>query len=411
MYIQPVAGVRPGDTLAQTVFDERGRPLLHAGVALDEDLIARLLQRGVASVYLRDGLADDVPPEQLVQEQLRAEIATTLSEAFDSITSSAESVTEKAPDVATALGRLGPRPLPLTDKTQQQLKALHGHAASLVEQIMDAPTVGNLASLKSHSLYTFQHSVDVAVISVLLGVRAGLPLNQLRDLALGALLHDVGKRYIDQAILDHPGKLSPEQRAAVQEHPRMGFELLRRLPLTSILPPHVAYQHHERQNGTGYPRGLTGSNRLMQWSAERAEPDRMMLIAEITAVADVYSAIASDRPYRPAMPPEQVTTTLAGMAGMHLNRAVLELFNRSVPLYPVGLWITVVSGRYEGWRGVVSELHRTQLNRPQLRLLLDARGEAVADPVEVDLLDQPSVEIRSLNPGRAPMLSRNPLMA
>lgn len=411
MYAQVIGKLCPGDVLARTVFDERARPLLRAGVVLDAPLIDALVRREVASVYLRDGVADDVPPETLVEDQMRAEIAHTLAGTFEGITEAAASMTERAPDVNSALERIGTRPLPLTDKTQRQLVALHAHAASLVEEILDAPTAGNLASLKSHSSYTFQHSVDVAVVGVLLGVRVGLPLAELRELAIGALLHDVGKRFIDQTILDHPGALSPEQRAIVEEHPLMGFELVRRLPLASILPAHVALQHHERQDGTGYPRGLEGSNRVMRWSAEQVHPKRMMLIAELTAVADVYSAIASDRPYRPAMPPERVAEVLASMAGSHLNQAIVDLFMRTVPLYPVGLWIDVRSGAYAGWRGVVTALQRDHLHRPRVRLAIDDRGEAVTEPVELDLAGAPDVGFTSVNPGRAPLLTTEPTPA
>lgn len=405
MYVQPTDRLQPGDILARTVYDENARPLLRAGVTLDEQLIRSLVDRGCASVHVRDGLADDIAPDTLVEEQVRAEIARNLSHTFAGITNDALAVTEKAPDVAAALHRIGPRAIPLHDRTQQHLKALHLNAASLVEQIVDAPTAGRLASLKAHSTYTFQHSVDVAIVGVLLGFQVGLSIVELRDLAVGCLLHDVGKRFIDEAILEHDGPLSREQRAIIEQHPFMGFELIRRLPLGSILPPHVAYQHHERQNGTGYPRGLRGSNRVMRQSAERFQPKRMLLIAEIAAVADVYSAIASDRPYRPAMPPEKVVETLLAMAGPHLNSGIVELFMRTVPLYPVGLWVTVLTGEHKGRRGVVYELNSHELHRPKLRLLLDEAGEVLTEPVELDLSADPSVLVESLNPGRAPMLS------
>lgn len=411
MYVQTMDKVLPGDVLARSIFDEQARPLLHAGVVLSGRLISSLKRREITAVYLRDGLADDVVPDSPIAEQMRAEIAHTLSDTFDGITADAESLTEKAPDIAAALDRLGPRSLPLTDTTQQRLRALHAHAASLVSQLLDAPTAGNLASLKTHSTYTFQHSVDVAVIGVMLGVRVGLSVVELRDLAVGALLHDVGKRYIDQAILDHPGALTVEQRAIIEEHPLMGFELVRRLPLGSILPAHVAFQHHERQDGTGYPRGLSGSNQVMRWSAERVHPKRMMLIAEITAVADVYSAIASDRPYRPAMPPEKVADVLLSMAGSHLNRDIVGLFMKVVPIYPVGLWMSVLTGDHAGRRGVVCELNKGELHRPWLRLLIDERGEVLVDPVEIDLAADPLIKVQSIAASRSLLLSRYPAPA
>lgn len=405
MYLQDIGGLRPGDVLAKTVFDDNARPLLRAGVVLDPNLIESLVRRGCASVYVRDGLADDIAQETLIEEQVRAEIAKNLAGTFEGLTADAMALSEKAPDVAAALDRIGDRAIPLTDSTQQRLKAMHMHAASLVEQIVDAPTAGRLASLKAHSSYTFQHSVDVAVVGVMLGVQVGLSIVELRDLAVGCLLHDIGKRFIDEAILEQDGPLTREQRAIVEQHPFMGFEILRRLPLGSILPPHVAYQHHERQSGGGYPRGLRGSNRIIRQSAERLHPKRMLLIAELAAVADVYSAIASDRPYRPAMPPEKVNEVLNTMSGPHLNTEIVNLFLRNVPLYPVGLWVNILSGAYKGHRGVVCALNSKELHRPVVRLLLDRSGETLALPVEIDLSKDPGILVESINPGRSPLLS------
>lgn len=87
----------------------------------------------------------------------------------------------------------------------------------------------------------------------------------------------------------------------IERHPEMGFELLRRLLVSSILPAHVAYQHHERQDGAGYPKGLIGDNRARRSSTGRLDLRRMTLIGEIAAVADVHSALTSARAYRPAM--------------------------------------------------------------------------------------------------------------
>jgi putative nucleotidyltransferase with HDIG domain len=113
-----------------------------------------------------------------------------------------------------------------------------------MSEILESDTVTSLETLKSHSDYTFQHSVEVAIVSILLGRSLGLPIPQIRELALGSLLHDIGKVSIDQDILNKPGKLSRQEFEEIKSHPELGFELVRRLPITSILPAHVAYQHH-----------------------------------------------------------------------------------------------------------------------------------------------------------------------
>ena len=244
--------------------------------------------------------------------------------------------------------RLGEKPLDLAPQGISSLQALYNDIETLMTEILESNTMASLESLKSHNDYTFQHSVDVAVLGILLGRTAGLPREQLRELALGCLLHDLGKMYIDEAILDKPGKLTTEEFDEIKKHPQMGFELIRRMPVFSILPAHVAFQHHERQDGGGYPRGLIGTNMVVRSLAERMNPKRILLIAEIAAVADVYSALTSDRPYRTAMPLDKVTQIIREMSGPHLNSDVVTLLLRTIPMFPVGHWVEVQTGQVQG---------------------------------------------------------------
>ncbi|MGE3272972.1 MAG: HD-GYP domain-containing protein [Chloroflexota bacterium] len=391
---------------ARAIYTERGEVLLGAGCVLNQFYIDRMRERGVISVYLRDGLGDDVEPNDIVSEELRASTVTHLARAFDVMSKMAQGSrlnnTERPQTVDDLVFRLGERPLELPLAGFNSLQKLYQDVESLMNEILESNTIASLESLKTHNDYTFQHSVDVAVLGILLGRTAGLPRDQLRELALGCLLHDLGKMYIDEAILDKPGRLTPEEFDEIKKHPQMGFELIRRMPVFSILPAHVAYQHHERQDGTGYPRGLVGNNMLTRSLSERMNPKRMLLIAEIAAVADVYSALTSDRPYRLAMPLDRVAQIIMEMSGPHLNSDVVQLLQQTIPMFPVGHWVEVVNGKYRGWRGIVAELSVDALHQPSIRLLMDDRGDRVPTPVEMDLRTHDDVKIKGLAPGEAP---------
>ena len=357
MYRKALESLEPGEVIAKTVQDGRGTSLLIEGTALTARYIEALRDRGIVSVYVRDGLADDVAPTDMVSERVRATLTGHVSSVFDRVSLVAVDRGAGEGGVSQAVADLGERPLELGDDGEQTVERLYDEVEDLITEILEGDTVAGLESLKTHNEYTFQHSVDVAVVGVLLGRHLAMPWNRLRELALGCLLHDIGKTYIDVAILDKPGKLSEEEFAAVREHPLMGFELVRRMPVRSLLPAHVAYQHHERQRGAGYPRGLIGSNRVAGRAVhERIGAGRMLLIAEIGAVADVYSALSSDRPYRPAIPSDQVRAMLGRMAGSHLNREIVDVLLRLVPSHPVGTWVEVTAGRHTGWRGVVTDV-------------------------------------------------------
>src|SRR4051794_29268 len=288
MYRRHISQLQPGQTLARALYNERGEILLGAGTILNKFFIDRLRQRGVISVFLQDGLGDDVEPEDIVSEELRASTVTHLKRAFDVIGTVAQGSrlnnAQRPNTVNDLVYRLGERPLDLPPAGVNSLQALYKDIESLMSEILESNTIASLESLKTHNDYAFQHSVDVSVLGILFGRTAGLPRDQLRELALGCLLHDLGKMYIDEAILNKPAKLTPKEFDEIKKHPQMGFELIRRMPVFSILPAHVAYQHHERQDGGGYPRGLAGNNRIVRSLAERMNPMRMLLIAEIAAV-------------------------------------------------------------------------------------------------------------------------------
>jgi hypothetical protein len=119
-------------------------------------------------------------------------------------------------------------------------------------------------------------------------------------------------------------------------------------------------------------------------------------------VADVFCALASERPYKPAFPLDRVRTMIDGLAGHHLNRDVVNALLRVVPMYAVGHWIEVSNGEYKGWRGVVTEVDVRALHAPSVRLHLNADGGQVADPIELDLRQHEGTQLTCLAPGQDP---------
>ena len=391
MYQQAVDELRAGMVLAVDVLDGRGQPLLRRGTSLTDGYIQALRQRDVLAVYVADGMADDVPRRDIVSQPLRAAAMRQLSTVFSGVAMAVRGDDGTPGSVDEVVRRLGDAPLMLDAPTSESVSALFDTVDQLLNEVLDAHTEAGLETLKHHSDYAYQHAIDVAAVGALLGHRAGLSRLELRELALGCLLHDIGMVYIDTEILDREGPLTPSEREEVERHPYLGFELVRRMPLASIYPAHVAYQHHERQDTTGYPRGLRGSNRIVRSTAEQFDRRRMLLIAEIAAVADVYGALTSDRPFRAAMAHDVAADLLQSMAGTHLNREVVELFQRTVPRYPIGHWVVVSGGRWAGHRGVVDGVPAVRPDRPRVRLHVDDHGQVMATPVEVTTLDHPDV--------------------
>ncbi len=386
MHRLPTQQLEPGMRLARSLYNHRGDVLLARGATLDDAFIRSVRQRGYHSIYIMDGIADDVEPLGLVSQRLRSATVRSLDSVFELVADATRPVRDEAAEEGAHV--LRDVPAKLNTAVERQVRRLEEQVEQLLGEALEAHILQGVASLKSHDNYTFEHSVDVAVYGVMLGRKLALDHEYLRDLALGCLLHDIGKMYVDERVLNKPGKLTSVEFKQVMRHTTLGFQLMRQMPIDSPRPAHVALQHHEHQDGDGYPNHLTGSNRIFRTPRERFDRTRMTLLAELAAVADVCSALSSDRPQRPAFSPVEVLNWLRRMAGEHLNAEAVEAFVSMVEVYPVGVHVRFGGGKYRGCYGVVVECRPSAPNRPLVRLLFDADGLPIPDGLDIDLRKQ-----------------------
>lgn len=170
-------------------------------------------------------------------------------------------------------------------------------------------------TVDTKSPWTAGHSERVTKLALKIGREMGLTAKELNLLHRGGLLHDVGKIGVPAKILDKPGKLTPEEFAIIREHPGKGSRILEPIPAFREIIP-IVLQHHEKFDGKGYPGGLSG--------------EQISLGARILAVADVYDALAADRPYRPAFPLDQVHAIIEKGAGLHFDPVVVQAFRKII---------------------------------------------------------------------------------
>lgn len=389
MILMALEDVRPGMALGRTLYNQEGHTLLGAGMPLTPTYIGRLRDLGYWAVWIDDEDTRDIVVPDTVSEAtrlaatsaVRATFALTSHETRALRTSSVQKIRE-ALESKRFQAALQDHPL---------VAGLGGHVNAMVDEVLDATVLHGLGALHSHDAHTFDHSMDVAVTATMIGRLVGYDEPTLKKLAVGCLLHDIGRIFVDDAVLSKPGSLTPDELARVREHTSLGYLFLRDNLRLGVLTAHVAYQHHERQDGQGYPRGLTGSNRIVN-GLEIHVPGRINPFGEIAAIANAHSSLSSNRPYRPAVPPDQVWRLIREGAGSQFNREMVELFLAVLPPYPVGSQIVVADGRWKGFRGVVVAVSRDALARPAIRLLADEQDQRI-DPVDVDL-NREAVEIR-----------------
>jgi HD-GYP domain-containing protein (c-di-GMP phosphodiesterase class II) len=381
--------LKGGMILGKGIYREDGRLLLGRGVALNSFYIRRLRQIGISSIYIRDESTDDVIPLENISEAVRGSTLHHMKELFGPLDDLGKEM--KAVSVTAIKEAVSSEQFQNTFRNHPALQKIREDAALIVEQLLAGEVVIGINSLKTYDNYTFQHSIDVTIVSIMIGRKIGLSSRRLRELGIGCILHDLGKTFVPKEIVNKPGKLTPEEFERMKAHTTIGFELVRGAETVGVLPPHVVLQHHEKQNGTGYPRGLTGNNRL----DISEEPRTIHLYGSIAAVADIYDALSSDRPYRKAFPPEKVIDILCGMSGDELNREIMRNFLAITPVYPVGSTVRVIRGRHLHYTGVVVRLCAERLDWPVVRLLFNGAMKRI-EPVEIDLLSEEGTEIVSV---------------
>jgi HD-GYP domain-containing protein (c-di-GMP phosphodiesterase class II) len=391
MILMALEDVQPGMALGRALNNREGHTLLAAGMVLTDAYITRLRSLGYWAVWIDDEETRDIVYQETVSDGTRLATTGALRETFmltahqvrDLRTASVQRIREA----------LNGRRLQQSFQDFPALARLSSHVDAMVGEVLDRTVLTGLGALRSHDTYTFDHSMDVAVTGTMLGRLVGYDRETLKKLAVGCLLHDIGKIFVDDAVLNKRTPLTEEEMKRVREHAPLGYLFLRDTLRCGVLAAHVAYQHHERQDGTGYPRGLTGTNRVVH-GLELHVPGRIHPMGEIAALADFHAACSADHPYRPAMPPDQVWQLIADGAGTHFNQEMVELFLKILPPFPIGTQIIVVTpGRWADWRGVVARVPGDAVHHPVIRLLVDDTGRRV-DPVEIDLARTP-IDIRS----------------
>lgn len=341
--------LEPGMQVARNVYDSDGTCLLAAGMILNEYYIRRLNEMGIASVYIKDDLFDpvrDVP--DIISEQTRLETVKAVKASFQALEANRRINTRS---VKQAVNNI--------------LDDLMARADVLI----------NLSDIRVYDDYTFSHSVNVCVLSLLTGITLGYHELKLRELGIGALLHDIGKIRIDKELLNKRGELTREEYAEIKKHSVHGYNILRDYDDIPLLSSHIAFQHHERWDGKGYPRGLAG--------------EQIHEYARIVAVADVYDALMADRPYRPAYSVNQAVIILNHMSGVYFDPHLVSALVYNVAIYPIGSVVKLSTGEI----GVVVDVNRNAPTRPIVRLVLDQNLNRLKKQHEVDLASFTTVYI------------------
>lgn len=248
---------------------------------------------------------------------------------------------------------------------------VEGTITGIIDSIFrNRDAITSLARLKRYDTYTFTHSVNVGILAVALGRHMGLDREELFDLGAGALLHDIGKMLLPGELINKPGSFTDKEYKVVMSHPALGAQYLTAAGGVKDSSIKVVSQHHERNNGTGYPAGAKGED--------------IHLYSMIAGIVDVYDAMTSDRVYHKATPPADALKTIYFRKDTLFGHELVEKFIQCIGIYPIGSLVELNTGEI----GLVKSVNRTNLLQPKVLVVLDRNNVQCNRPFEIDLVGE-----------------------
>lgn len=333
-------------TLAKSLYTPDGKLLLGAGTRLLPNFVRKLALFGITSIYIVDEATGTQEVEDIITERTRLEARLIVRETLVKV------------DVTNRIDA-------------QKVKKIINDIIS--EILSNRNLLMQLADLRSihDKEYTFAHSVNVSVLSILTGLGLGYSQTDLHEIGIGAILHDIGKSLVEDKILNKPGNLTPQEYSLIQTHTTLGFEVLTNQPQISYTSALIALQHHEKFNGEGYPVGLSRKG-IHEFS-------------RIVAISDVYDALTSDRVYRRKFLPHEAAEYIQSQGNYAFDPYLVGKFLENVAIYPIGTVVILNNGL----SGVVIGTPKGFPTRPVVRIF-DSIGSYVQ---EINLVDNPTVFI------------------
>lgn len=347
MRFVPIEQVEEGMIIAQTIFGVNGEIMVKAGMPIKARTLEKLKDYYMEYLYINDELSKDVQIKCTISSEMRNEAVQNMKALYEAINRNKNEEVFSTPH-----GKV------LHEKMQACLTSVD---KIMEDTITEKITLVDVFDVKLLENYNYAHSVNVCLISIVLGKALGLNGYDLYKLGIGAFFHDMGQMFMPQELLDKEGQYDDSDIQTMRQHPEIGYRFAKdhfNLPTTSYL---AILQHHERHDGSGYPHGKAGED--------------ISLYGRIVAIADVFDALTSIKKYRPAMLPVAAFKYLIANAGTAFDPKLVKLFIEKVSPYPIGFTLKLD----QDTEGIVVRNYENNPLHPKVRIY-KSKGVMVERP-------------------------------
>ena len=354
--------LKQGMALSKNVYSSNGLILLKKGTVLTQNYIENLRRRNIPVVYIEDDYSKDIECWDVVDSEIKAKAVFSIKEIFEKM--------EKGTRDANK-GKGFSHVIP-----EEQYYAVKSVLDRLIENLnQNKGCLMNMIDVMSTDLYTYTHSVNVAILSIMTARSMQMNEKMVTEVGMGALLHDVGKIRVPQEILNKPEGLEDYEFEIMKEHSWLGYEIVKENYTLSAYTKNIVLKHHERLDGSGYPFGIEG--------------DKMEPYVRIVALCDVFDAMVSDRCYREQLPVHEVLEIVTSQLNIKFDSKVYQHFIKNVTVFPPGSVVQLNTGEV----GIVLRPNPNFPSRPKLRLIKDPAGEIYPTFKELDMAEELTVFI------------------
>lgn len=358
--------VKEGNTVAVDLYDVKGHQLLKTGAQVSEFNLEKLKLYNIPFIYLDDR---NVEISAVFDMKTRAELFKVLGVFYES--EGENSAILKAYNIEQINAFL-------SYNNEAGSKIAFGHifryfAAEMAKCLKKTPAVYDFIDYRSQETYYFFHMVNVAALSLVTGAAMGFSKEELADLGVGALLYDM--KMMLYSFVENSSELSAAQKEEMRQHAALSFDIIRKIYGIPARSAAIAAQHHERFDGSGYPKKLKSND--------------ISLFARVVAVCDVYDALASNRPFRPAYAPEEARDYITSNSGVLFDPDVVKAFSKVVPRFMPGDIVELSDGS----AALVAKSNPLAIDEPSI-IVIEKKGKSDIIPnTLIDLSAQKELKV------------------